>query len=383
MNSLHAIDSPVLLLDRTRLLRNIERMEARAKSLGVALRPHLKTCKSVDVARAIPSASAYGVTVSTVREAEYFARAGFGDQLYAVAIAPSRLGRIAALIRDGARIRLAVDSPDAVTWLAEAGQREAVQFEALVEIDCGEHRSGVRADSPRVIDLATRLAQSAHTSFGGIFTHAGHSYGGADIAAIVRIAEDERRAVVHARERLAAAGLAPRIVSVGSTPTASHAESLDGVTELRAGVYVFGDVFQAAIGSCALDDIAVSVLSTVIGHQPEHGRMLIDAGGLALSKDRSTGSLGGARDCGYGLVCDLATATPVPGLRIADVYQEHGVVESTEPGGLEFDRFPLGSRVRVLPNHACMTCSAYDTYHLVDADRLVGAWPRIHEWRPV
>ena len=133
-------------------------------------------------------------------------------------------------------------------------------------------------------------------------THAGHSYSGRSIADMVRIAEAERAGVVRAAERLRGAGHPAPIVSMGSSPTALHAESLAGVTEVRAGVYMFGDLFQAEIGTNGLDDIAVTVLTSVIGRRP--GRLLVDAGGLALSKDRSTEAV--PRDYGYGLVLDLA-----------------------------------------------------------------------------
>ncbi|MFO1053815.1 MAG: alanine racemase [Planctomycetota bacterium] len=380
MKALEGIETPALLLDRARLTRNVQRMEERARSLGVKLRPHLKTCKSVDVAHLIPSAASHGITVSTVKEAEYFAAAGLRDQLLAVAVAPSRLRRVAALLRDGVRTRVALDSPVAIDWLEDAASREGVRFEALVEIDCGEHRSGVTPDSDLVPQLASRLARGRGTRFGGIFTHAGHSYGARDREALRAVAEQERAAIATVRERIESIGIDVPIASVGSTPTATHAASLHGVTEIRAGVYVFHDLFQAAIGSCGIDDIATTVLATVIGHQRAHGRILIDAGGLAMSKDRSTMALGAHGDCGYGLLADVDSGQVFDGVLVSDVYQEHGVITARPGSRLDFDRFPLGSRVRVLPNHSCMTCSAYDAYHVIDGDAQVALWPRIHEW---
>lgn len=380
MTTIHELETPALLLDRSKMERNVARMEARARELRVALRPHLKTCKSADVARRIPAALAHGITVSTTREAEYFAAHGFLDQLYAVATAPHRLARLAALVRDGVRIRLAADSADAVRWIDAAAGREGVVFEVMLEIDCGEHRSGIEPARPELVALARTLADRRTTRFAGIYTHAGHSYGAPDVAGIRTIAADERRAVCIAKDRLAIAGLAPPIVSVGSTPTATHAATLEGVTELRAGVYVFQDAFQAAIASCTLDDVATTVLATVIGHQRAHGRVLVDAGGLALSKDRSTRALDPARDCGYGLVCDASGREHFASLRVADVYQEHGVLEARDGALIDFDRLPLGARVRIVPNHSCMTCSAYDAYQVVEGERVVAIWPRIHEW---
>jgi D-serine deaminase-like pyridoxal phosphate-dependent protein len=172
------------------------------------------------------------------------------------------------------------------------------------------------------------------------------------------------------------------VVSVGSTPTAVHARGLDGVTEMRPGVYVFNDVFQAEIDSCAMSDIALTVLATVTGHQRARGEVVIDAGGLALSKDRSTAAV--PRDVGYGLVVDAACGDSLPELNVVRLSQEHGVVAA--PGGdLPFDALAPGSRVRVLPNHACFTAAAYEFYYVVDGgpgagDEVVAEWPRVNGW---
>ena len=171
------------------------------------------------------------------------------------------------------------------------------------------------------------------------------------------------------------------MVSGGSTPTALHARNREGVTEVRPGVYVFNDVFQAEIGSCTMADVAVSVLATVTGHHRERGEIVIDAGGLALSKDRSTQD--GPRDIGYGLVVAAGGAS-LPELHVARVSQEHGVV--TAPGGeLPFDALAPGARVRVLPNHACFTAAAYEGYHVVAGapgadDEIEAEWSRVNGW---
>ena len=166
-------------------------------------------------------------------------------------------------------------------------------------------------------------------------------------------------------------------VSVGSTPTALSAQSLDGVTELRAGVYVFQDLFQAGLGVCGLDDIALSVLTTVIGHKRSYRRLLVDAGGLALSKDRGTAEQ--PVDCAYGLVARAGDGAVIPGLRVDACSQEHGVIEL--PESLDFETFPIGSRLRILPNHACMTAAAHERYHVVDGDdRVAAVWPRCNFW---
>lgn len=168
------------------------------------------------------------------------------------------------------------------------------------------------------------------------------------------------------------------MVSVGSTPTARHARHLDGVTEVRAGVYMFGDLVQAGIGSCAVDDIAVSVLASVIGHRPDKGWIITDAGWMAMSRDRGTAAQ--AVDQGYGIVCDRA-GRPFEDLIVAQANQEHGVLALRKGSGAERPDLPVGTLVRILPNHACATAAQYDCYHVLDGEgRRYAEWPRINGW---
>lgn len=370
------IQTPALLLDRDRLDRNIARMDARVRALGVTLRPHLKTVKSIDVARRVVPAGS-GVTVSTLLEAEYFAGHGYADIFYAVAIAPQKLERAAALVRAGVRLLLAVDHPAAAALVATGGRAHGVRFEALVEIDSGEGRSGVAPDSPLLLETAQALESGARLA--GVFTHGGHSYSGRTPAEHAAVAAQERQAVTAAAARLRASGRACEIVSLGSTPSVMHAAGLEGVTEVRAGVYMLGDLYQAAIGGCGADDIALSVLTTVIGNHLQRGQVVVDAGSLALSKDISTSTLGAQDDCGYGLVVDADTGERLDGLYVQAAYQEHGVVKGRAP--IVHDEFPIGRRLRILPNHACLTAAAYDRYYVIRDGRPTGeVWPRINGW---
>jgi D-serine deaminase-like pyridoxal phosphate-dependent protein len=211
-------------------------------------------------------------------------------------------------------------------------------------------------------------------------THAGSSYALHTPEALAAMAEQERAGCVDAAQHLRAAGHACEVVSVGSTPTATHGLRHDGLTEMRCGVYMFGDVFQHEIRSCELDDIAVSVLATVIGHRPDLNAALIDAGGLALSKDRSTAAPGLAEDIGFGLVMDQTCTHRIDGVRVGTVYQEHGML--TAVGPFPFHLLPVGSRVRVLPNHACMTAAMYDAYRVVDgpSPEVTDLWSRVNGW---
>jgi D-serine deaminase-like pyridoxal phosphate-dependent protein len=363
------LDTPALILDRGILTRNLSQMSARARRHGVALRPHLKTAKAAAVARLATAGETGGITVSTLAEAEYFAHHEFGNITLAAGITPDKLRRVADLVRQGVELTVVTDDPDTAATIG----RHPAPLRALIEVDSGERRGGVHPESGALLVIGRALGRS----LAGVLTHAGHSYGGRTVGDMRRIAEEERLAAATAAERLRDAGLSCPVVSVGSTPTAVHAERLDGVTELRAGVYMFQDLFQAAIHSCAREDIALTVLASVIGRRPGENGFLLDAGALALSKDRSTAAT--AHDAGYGLVWDLAGRPSFGECRIERVYQEHGVVTGNEP--LPFEQLAVGTRVRVAPNHACLTAAAYDRYHVVDGGpEVVDVWHRMNGW---
>ncbi len=327
----------------------------------------MKTAKSIDVARLALAGQPGGITVSTLAEARYFASHGMGDMIYAVGVTPRKLAEVAALNAGGAAIKVITDDPATASAIAATG------VGALVEVDSGEHRGGMTPDDGLLLEVASRLGRS----LAGVLTHGGHSYAGRDATALASIAEQERAAVVGAADRLREAGHRIGIVSMGSSPTAIHAEHLTGVTEVRAGVYMFGDLFQSEILTHARQDIAVTVLASVIGIRPEAHRFLIDAGGLALSKDRSTAAT--PVDFGYGLVLRPDGSEGFGHSVVAAAYQEHGMVACDE--GLPFPPVQVGDLVRLAPNHVCMTAAAYDRYFLVDADeQVVGEWERVNHW---
>lgn len=375
---LGALDTPSLILDRRILARNLARMSRRVKELGIVLRPHMKTAKSSQVAALAEAAGQVsGITVSTLKEAEYFANQGCRDIFYAVAIAPQKLARAAAVLRQGAHLIIAIDGAAAAKEAAIQGVRLGVTFPVAIEIDCGEGRSGLTPESAELLTIANILTGKGAALI-GVFTHAGHSYAGRTAEAHARVAEAEREAVVRAATRLREAGHECAMVSVGSTPTILYAHSLPGVSEARCGVYMFNDLFQAGIGSCVHQDIAISVLTTVIGCQPEMRQLIIDAGALALSKDRSTKKLQPGSDAGYGLVADL-DGRILPGMAVRKVNQEHGLIVVS--GEVDMKHFPIGTRFRILPNHACLTAAAYDYYQVIDgSSAVVEVWPRINGW---
>jgi D-serine deaminase-like pyridoxal phosphate-dependent protein len=371
------IPTPALILDRKRLQANADRMRARVEKLCVSLRPHVKTSKSIDVLRILAGRPDGPITVSTLAEARYFFGRGVRDILYAVGIAPVKLPQVAELIREGCTLRVILDSVEAAEAVQAFGSSEGVTIEALIEVDTDGKRAGVDPDDALLIEIARRLSAGTGARLAGVMTHAGGSYSARTLGEFEAIAERERAGAVAAAERLRAAGFPVGVVSVGSTPTVHYARTLEGVTEARVGVYAFGDLVQAELGTCGIEDTAISVLASVIGHNREHGRVLIDAGFLALSRDRGTADF--PVDWGYGAVCDVSGRL-IENVRVESTNQEHGIVTATT-GSIDWSQFPIGGRVRVLPNHACATAAAYDRYFVTDGgDRAVDLWERVNGW---
>lgn len=369
------LPTPALLLDRKRLAANLAAMRGRTVAGGVRLRPHLKTAKSVAVARLALGADSGPVTVSTLAEAEYFAGHGFTDITLAVGIVPAKLDRAAALLGAGVRLGLLTDDPATARAIGERGDALGMKFPVHVEIDSGGGRAGLDPADPALVEIARILHRGPGSALAGVFTHAGHSYHRRGAAALAATAAEERRAIVAAANALRAAGLPCPVVSAGSTPTAVFGTDWAGVDELRPGVYMFMDLDQHALGVCKADEIAMTVLASVVGHNRRAGHLLLDAGAIALSKDVSADEF--RPGTGYGLVCD-ASGAPLPGLAVTSVAQEHGMVPVADPAA--FDRLPVGARVRILPVHACLTAAAWPHYDVIEDGRVVDRWDRCAGW---
>lgn len=370
------LETPALLLDRAKMQANIARMNAVVKKHGVELRPHLKTGKSVEVARAMTEGWSGAVTVSTLKEADQFLAAGYRDILYAVGIAPNKLAHAAALVAAGAELTLILDNLDAAKAVTAFGRETGMRFPVLIEIDSDGHRAGVRPDDADLL-IAIGRELGAGAELRGVMTHGGGSYDARSPEALAAHAELERSGAVTAAEALRAAGLPCPVVSVGSTPTAFFARSLEGVTEVRVGVYVFFDLVMAGLGVCREEEIALSVLTSVIGHQPDRGQLIVDAGWMALSRDRGTAAH--EVDQGFGLVCDRKGFV-VGDLIVVSANQEHGIVARRDGGVLDVACFPVGTLLRVLPNHSCATAAQHSSYRLLESGEITAEWPRFGGW---
>lgn len=372
-SALARLPTPGLLLDQQRMDRNIARLKQHLRRLGVGLRPHLKTSKSIDIAHRLMATPAGPATVSTLKEAEEFAAAGVRDILYAVGIAPAKLDRAVALRNRGVDLSIVVDNIDQARAVAAKCRNLGIEIPTLIEIDSDGHRAGIQPGDPLLVEIA-RTLQEGGADPRGIMTHAGGSYDARSEAQLVAAAEQERAAAVQCAEQLRAAGFASPVVSVGSTPTAHFARDLTGVTEMRAGVFVFFDLVMAGIGVCSIDDIAISVLASVIGHQPSKHQILVDAGWMAMSRDRGTANQ--PVDQYYGLVCDPA-GRPYPDLIMRQANQEHGVLEIRPGSSAPLPDLPVGSLVRILPNHACATAAQHTHYNVLADGQVIAKWPRI------
>jgi len=372
------LETPCLLLDEKRMMENIRNLQERTALLGVSLRPHLKTTKSIEVARRVLEGGSGPATVSTLREAEVFAKAGIQDILYGVGIAPQKLPQVLAIRDMGCNLTVLLDSQAQAQAVVAASQDAGKAIPALIEIDCDGHRGGLKPDDPELINIA-KLLDGNGGNFRGVLTHAGESYGVYGAKAHAVFAEQERDAAVLAAQNLRNAGLPCPVVSVGSTPTAHGARNLDGVTELRAGVYVFFDLVMAGIGVCQLNNIALSVLTTVIGHQRDKGWILVDAGWMAMSRDRGTAAQ--RIDQGYGLICNEAGQV-LPDLVLSTANQEHGTITVRSDTNHTLPDLPVGTRLQILPNHACATAAQHKDYNVIpmSTDQPMMKWPRFSGW---
>jgi D-serine deaminase-like pyridoxal phosphate-dependent protein len=367
--------TPAALVDVGRLERNCARMAERTRALGVRLRPHVKTHKCPPIGRRQLRGRDGGITVSTLAEARAFARDGFADITWAVPVPPARLDEAAALAGELDAFHLLLDHGDTLDAAEACARRRGQRLSIWLKVDCGYHRAGVNPDSMAARELARRLDASAWVEFAGLLTHAGQAYACRDAGEAREVAETERDAVVRFADRLHHDGIRVPALSVGSTPTMCAAVDLRGIGEARPGNYAFFDVFQATIGSCDLDEVAFSVLATVTGRHPGRDTLVIDAGALALSKD--PGPVHVDPDCGFGRLASI-DGRYEPRLRLVGLSQEHGKVRVD--GGLGAGEWPIGTRLRVLPNHSCLAAALFDTFHAIDGDHIIDTWHPVRGW---
>ena len=362
--------TPALLLDIKILKRNIAKMATRARRLGVSLRPHIKTHKCLEVARLQRESGAQGISVSTLTEGETFAGAGFDNITYAVPLEPGKIQRALALARQ-INLGITVDDLALVEMLDRATGAERQRVKTWLKVDCGHHRAGVDPAGVYALQVAQAIVGAEQLDFAGLLTHAGHAYKASAVSEIQAIADEERRILTRFAEQLRTTGLQVPVLSVGSTPTMAVASDLEGIDEARPGNYVFHDRTQLALGSCQVEDCALTVMATVISHQPERNQVVIDAGALALSQDPGPVHLDGAPNFGA-IVSDTDKMSLHTSFHVVSMSQEHGIIEGKSTA--DVDSLAVGCRVIILPNHSCLTAAQFDEYVVVAGGLVVDRW---------
>jgi D-serine deaminase-like pyridoxal phosphate-dependent protein len=266
-----------------------------------------------------------------------------------------------------------VDHPNTIRSIEEYAHSNGIELPVYLEIDCGGGRTGVDSESDAVESMVRRLDDSDAVNFRGLLTHAGHAYRCRSRSEAFEVACEERNLLTALAAELRDHGLTVPDLSIGATPTMRAIDDLTGVTEVRPGNYLFYDAFQAAIGSCELDEVAFSLLATVISVRHDEEHAVIDAGALALSKD--LGPVHVDPNCGFGVLVATDDQHPLPGLRITALTQEHGTLSG--PG---VEALRPGTRLRIIPNHSCLSAACFDCYHVLRSTEVVDEWHPVRGW---
>lgn len=371
---LENIKTPSLIVDFQRMKRNAERVSNRAKELNINLRPHVKTHRCLEIAKIQTEKTFGGIMVSTLSEAQFFSANGFSDIIYGVPIEKGKFGQAFGIAKKIEKFAVLTDDAETVKSLNEAAKNEDAKLDVFLKVDVGAHRCGVEPDAKEAFEIPQIISDSSNLNFAGILTHAGQSYNANSPEKLLAVAREERDLMRNLANELRAKGLNVPNVSIGSTPTFSAIDSLDGVTEFRCGNYIFFDAFQATLGSCSFSDCALTVLAAVIHKNSQHKKIVVDAGAVALSKDR--GAVAVDKNCGYGRVYDLEGNDL--NLRVESLSQEHGEISVAEES--VFEKLKVGDRVRILANHSCLTALQHSHYHIIDDGKIVDKWEINRGW---
>ena len=361
------LPTPSVLIEASRVDRNIDSMQRAADAAGMALRPHAKTHKVPSIARRQLARGAVGICCAKPSEAIVFADAGIGDIRIPYPVHPSKKDLILALV-DRTRLSIIVDDADVATAWAEVMTAARKPLDVLVKVDVGFHRCGVDPVSPEAPHLISLVAALPGLRFRGILSHAGHGYHASSEAALRLIAEEEVNVMTRLAAHMRHKGIAVEEISVGATPTARFSLTHKGPTEMRPGNYVYFDRTQVGLGAATIDDCALTVLATVVAKHP--GRIVLDAGSKTLTND---GARGFAAIGGYGALSPSPEAAirPDDRLVVERLSEEHATVKVLDGA----PNLKIGDRVRVVPNHSCVVSNMVDTVHLVDGPVVVESVP--------
>lgn len=358
--------TPFIEVDGPRLDRNIAGMQNIANRANAALRPHIKTHKSVEIARRQVAAGAVGLTASKASEAEVFVQSGFKDILMAYPVIDA--GSITCLLTlsksEQARVSFIAGDAVGVRALSEAAVQTASSLPVFLKVDVGLGRIGVRPQSALALETAQLISGAAGLQLVGLVSHAGHAYGAKGPGAIEAIAEAEAADLVGLRHRLEFAGLGALAISTGSTPTALGAPIAAAADEIRPGNYVFLDLTALRLGIASADELALSVVASIIATNEQYA--VIDAGSKTLSSDHGPHGTGGG---GYGCAIGMDSTGDITAFHVAKLSEEHGFL------ALEGRSLSVGSRVRIFPNHSCAVVALSDSFVMRNDDGTYQTYP--------
>eukprot|EP01089_Gocevia_fonbrunei_P004743 TRINITY_DN14797_c0_g1_i1.p1 TRINITY_DN14797_c0_g1~~TRINITY_DN14797_c0_g1_i1.p1 ORF type:complete len:389 (-),score=64.21 TRINITY_DN14797_c0_g1_i1:64-1230(-) len=377
--------TPAFVVYLSKVQENSQRMIQIAKSRGVSLRPHVKTHKTIEAATLQTMGQEKPkIVVSTLSEARFFAAGGFGDILYAVPITSFKLAEAAIINSKISALHLLVDNSATIDEVLQHAKQQNVKWSVFLKIDTGYHRCGVDpvVNEEECVALVRKLnvAESEGLiTFTGLYSHSGHSYHGKNTNEVAETAKQEVDVMTNFVKLLEAKQLKPpSVVTIGATPSCSHLpQDMGRVTEIHPGNYSFYDTCQSDLGSCTPNDVACEILTRVIGHYPRNNTLVIDAGALAVSKDRGASHLSdNLPDRGYGLIKDH------PELILTSVSQEVGIIKNRDVNTtFDYEKFPIGSFLRIIPNHSCLSAACYSEYKVLnDKDQIISIWKTCREW---
>ncbi|MFC2173270.1 alanine racemase [Acidobacteriota bacterium] len=363
-NDILQITRPTLVLDKERVLKNIERMANKAKANGVVLRPHAKTHQSAEIGSWFEDLGVDAVAVSSVEMALYFASHGWSDIQVAF---PVNILEIEAIKELAGKVSLAllVDSERAVQALDQA---LTTDVNLWIKVDAGYGRAGLSwSETDRFLSLVDTITDSPKLNFEGLLTHSGHSYKAAGKDDVQKIHGEVLSRLQHVQAEIKKRSSRRCRLSVGDTPTCGIVDDFTGVDEIRPGNFVFFDLMQESIGSCSEEDMAVGVACPVVGTYKNRSEIVLYGGAVHLSKDCLTGKDGKSV---FGYMASLypgSLGTPLRAAPVVSLSQEHAIVRIESP---LFDQIAIGDVVIIFPVHACLTCNLHHEYRTLEGDRI-------------
>ena len=365
--ALARIETPGVLLDLDRLQRNIRAFQGLATAHDLRVRPHIKTHKCLEIGRMQIDQGAVGITAAKTDEALRFIESGTDSVTVAYPlVVESKLDRLIAASRDReVDLRLVVDSQEGVEAISRVAKKHQTRVGIFLKIDVGLHRCGVEPDDPLLLELARAVEEDSCLDFRGILSHAGQVYGAPDGAAAREIARQEHGLMNQVRQQLEDEGIEVAEVSIGSTPSLLAGDRFEGITEIRPGNYVFMDRTPLRLGLIQPDRVALSVLATVVSANADY--FIFDAGSKTLSSDQGAHGMAGME--GFGLAYpEDAFQDESAEMVVAKASEEHGFAARN---GLDL---PIGSRIRIVPNHSCSVANLAEMYTVVEGGEVVDQW---------